>query len=209
MPGQGGCRRGREQRVADAVDDRDDHDDLPAHRVERDADGERAQDDRADERRRPPSCDGGRVGPRASLREAARGTPPTAVAVPTTPAMTGEPVSASISSGYAIAPNSRAEVGEYLADPQQPEVPVPPSGADWFSRRRGSMVSPDTATTYNGALLRPSTVDPWPTGTIARFNWGRSSVGRALDWQSRGSRVQVPSPPPRKSQIRGVSDRDA
>ena len=27
-------------------------------------------------------------------------------------------------------------------------------------------------------------------------HWGRSSAGRALDWQSRGSWVQVPSPPP-------------
>ena len=36
-----------------------------------------------------------------------------------------------------------------------------------------------------------STGNIWPSR-------GRSSAGRALDWQSRGSRVQVPSPPPKR-----------
>src|SRR5580704_15896010 len=34
-----------------------------------------------------------------------------------------------------------------------------------------------------------------PTASVGVRHWGRSSAGRALDWQSRGSWVQVPSPP--------------
>ena len=37
---------------------------------------------------------------------------------------------------------------------------------------------------------------PFPTAIVDLRHWGRSSAGRALDWQSRGSWVQVPSPPP-------------
>ena len=36
-----------------------------------------------------------------------------------------------------------------------------------------------------------------PTASVALHHWGRSSAGRAPDWQSGGSWVQVPSPPPK------------
>ena len=56
------------------------------------------------------------------------------------------------------------------------------------------------------AVRQPGVRPVWPLerrpGPCSRLvAWrdlirGRSSVGRALDWQSRGSRVRVPSPPP-------------
>jgi hypothetical protein len=36
-----------------------------------------------------------------------------------------------------------------------------------------------------------------PTASVLLHHWGRSSAGRAPDWQSGGSWVQVPSPPPK------------
>ena len=48
-----------------------------------------------------------------------------------------------------------------------------------------------------------------PTANVVLHHWGRSSAGRAPDWQSGGSWVQVPSPPPkflmRRSGTDGIS----
>src|SRR5580704_9096660 len=38
---------------------------------------------------------------------------------------------------------------------------------------------------------------PHLAANVLLRHWGRSSAGRAPDWQSGGSRVQVPSPPPK------------
>ena len=40
-----------------------------------------------------------------------------------------------------------------------------------------------------------------PTASVVLHHWGRSSAGRAPDWQSGGSWVQVPSPPPTNQNV--------
>ena len=58
---------------------------------------------------------------------------------------------------------------------------------------------PELGAAVRGGRDGPRRVSP--TASVDLHHWGRSSAGRAPDWQSGGSWVQVPSPPP-KSLVR-------
>ena len=71
-------------------------------------------------------------------------------------------------------------VGDTLAGSE------PCEGGSW-RQRRSILTLPGT---------RKGTGLVSPTASVVLHHWGRSSAGRAPDWQSGGSWVQVPSPPP-------------